>query len=82
MPLRLGSVRPVFHVFFHHKMLDDYTECHPTAVESQEVCEEAQQRQKKGKKNLRKLCRIVISFNPQWFPKALVHLQKHKLCFG
>lgn len=30
MPFRLSSMNPIVHVFFHHKKLDDCTECHLT----------------------------------------------------
>lgn len=56
MLFRLGSGRPVFHVFFHHKMLDDYAECHPTAVESQKVCGKTWvAAERRGKTNLKNL---------------------------
>lgn len=32
MPFTLSSINPIFHVFFHHKMLDDYGECHQMRV--------------------------------------------------
>lgn len=32
MPFRLCFMNPIYHVFFHHKMLGDYAECHPNRV--------------------------------------------------
>lgn len=70
MPFRLCFMNPIYHVFFHHKMLGDYAECHPNRVVW--ISENAQQQGRgKGKNththNLARVenapCWIFISFN-------------------